>query len=94
MPKIKRRQYDDAYKREAVELVLSGDRSLSEVARSLDLNASVLRRWKQQYQNNELSVEARERQDEMAALRRELSRVRQERDILKKALGIFSQIKE
>ena len=37
MPKIKRRQYDDAYKREAVELVLSGDRSTSEVARSLDL---------------------------------------------------------
>ncbi len=92
MPKIKRRQYDDAFKREAVELVLSGDRSGSEVARSLDLNANVLRRWKKQYQNNELSVEAK--QDETAALRRELSRVRMERDILKKALGIFSRIKE
>jgi transposase len=94
MPKIKRRQYDDAYKRGAVELVLSGDRSTSEVARSLDLNAHVLRRWKKQYENNELSVEARAKQDETAALRRELSRVRMERDILKKALAIFSQVKE
>ena len=74
MPKIKRRQYDDAFKREAVELILSGDRSASEVARSLDLNANVLRRWKKQYQNNELSVEARAKQDETSALRRELSR--------------------
>jgi transposase-like protein len=54
----------------------------------------VLRRWKKQYENNELSVEARAKQDETAALRRELSRVRMERDILKKALAIFSQVKE
>ena len=84
MPKIKRRQYDDAYKREAVELILSGDLSTAEVARSLDLNAHVLRRSKKQYENNELSVEARAKQDETAALRRALSRGRMERDILKK----------
>jgi transposase len=84
MPKIKRRQYDDAYKREAVELILSGDRSTAKVARSLDLNAHVLRRSKKQYENNELSVEARAKQDETAALRRALSRGRMERDILKK----------
>ena len=86
-----RRHFDDAFKREAVELLLPGDRGLSEVARSLGVNPSVLRRWKKRYQANGLSEEARAGQDEVARLRRELSRVCQEQDILKKALGIFSR---
>ena len=86
-----RRYFDDTFKREAVELLLSGDRGLSDVSRSLGVNPSVLRRWKKKYQANGLSDAARAGQDEVARLRRELSRVRQERDILKKALGIFSR---
>lgn len=86
-----RRQFDDTFKREAVELLLSSERGLSEVARSLGINASVLRRWKKAYQQNGLSEQVRGEQEEIARLRRELSRVCQERDILKKALSIFSR---
>ena len=81
---------------EAVKLTLQGDRSVQEVADNLGIHILNLRRWKKAYLaegdhafpgQGRLPVD----EDEMRRLRREVEVLRQERDILKKAVGIFSQ---
>src|SRR5260221_10899968 len=44
-----RRQYDDAFKRRAVELSQRGDRAIGEVARELNLSEDALYRWRREY---------------------------------------------
>ena len=84
------------FKVEAVKLTLQGDRSVQEVADNLGIHISNLRRWKKAYLAEgdhtfpgpgRLPVD----EEEMRRLRREVEVLRQERDILKKAVGIFSQ---
>ena len=92
----KRRQYDRAFKVEAVRLVTEEKRKLAAVARDLGIGANLLHRWKER-----LSTEADQafpgkghqsaEQEELRRLRRQLAEVTEERDILKKALGVFSR---
>ena len=94
MPKKKkvgsRRQYSDEFKAEAVQMLLDGH-SAESVASRLGLSGtSVLYRWK----SGLISVSgpaATALETRVHELERELRRVEQERDILKKALAIFSQ---
>lgn len=92
-----RRQYDDEFKRDVLKMVLSG-RAVTEVAASLGINANMIHRWKsdqakacgvsQTIPDTTLtSVSGAEYERVKARLRE----VEQERDILKKALGIFSR---
>lgn len=88
----KRRNYSEAFKREAVRLVTEHGYGVSETARNLGINAHMLGRWKRE-------VEARPSaafpgngrvlpdQEELQRLREDNKRLRMERDILKKALG-------
>jgi transposase len=94
MPKRKsgnsRRQYSDELKAEAVQMLLDGH-SASSVASRLGLSGThVLYRWKTKILSDSgpaaTALEAR-----VQELEKELRRVEQERDILKKALAIFSQ---
>jgi len=94
MPKKKsgnhRRQYSDELKAEAVQMLLDGH-SANSVASRLGLSCSqILYRWKAKILSESgpaaTALEAR-----VQELERELRRVEQERDILKKALAIFSQ---
>jgi len=85
-----RRQYSDELKAEAVQMLLDGH-SAESVATRLGLSgANLLYRWKAQQLTASgpaaTALEARVQQ-----LEKELRRVEQERDILKKALAIFSQ---
>lgn len=85
-----RRQYSDEFKAEAVQMLLDGH-SASSVASRLGLSGTnVLYRWKGKLLSASgpaaTALEAR-----VQELERELRRVEQERDILKKALAIFSQ---
>jgi transposase len=94
MPKGKndrsRRRYGDELKAEAVQMLLDGH-SAESVASRLGLSgSSVLYRWKEKLLSANgpaaTALEAR-----VQELEKELRRVEQERDILKKALAIFSQ---
>ena len=94
MPKKKsgnsRRQYDYELKAEAVQMLLDGH-SAKSVASRLGLSSTnVLYRWKAKMLSESgpaaTALEAR-----VQELEKELRRVEQERDILKKALAIFSQ---
>ena len=91
-----RKRYTEEFKTEAVRLVLEGRHSLAQVARDLGLHATVLRRWKSKYEDtNGLGSPRRivegARDDEVRKLRLENLRLREERDILKKAVAIFSE---
>ena len=85
-----RRQYSDDFKSEAVQMLLDGH-SASSVASRLGLSGtSLLYRWKANFLLDSgpaaTALDAR-----VQELEKELRRVEQERDILKKALAIFSQ---
>ena len=92
----KRRQFTKEFKTEAVRLVVEEGRRISEVARGLGINENLLHRWKNKSDEGKaepfpgkgrLSPE----DDELRQLRRENKRLRMERDILKKAVAIFSE---
>ncbi len=86
----KRRVYSDELKEEAVQMVLDGH-SAASVASNLGLSGpSLVYRWKAKVL--ETSGPAATRlETRVAELEEELRRVERERDILKKALAIFSQ---
>lgn len=91
----KRRRYDVAFKVEAVRLVTDERRKVTEVARELGINPNQLHRWKRKLvEEGELAFPGKGRlmpeQEELRRLRRELADVTEERDILKKAMAIFS----
>lgn len=94
--KGKRRQFDRAFKQEAVKLSQQTGRTVAEVAKGLGINANMLRRWQHEGEadgtqafrgQGQRTVEA----DETWRLQRELRKVTEERDILKKALAYFAE---
>lgn len=95
--KEQRRQYDKEFKLMAVELVLSG-RSAKEVAEDLGIARDLVNRWKREYQGNQtgsFSGNGRPnltpQEKEIAQLKKALREAELERDILKKAVSIFSK---
>jgi transposase-like protein len=90
----KRKQYTSEFKREAVRLVTEGGLSMAQVARDLGLDGNLISRWKKEAQENGQRAfpgAGHPQDEELARLRRENEVLRQERDILKKVVSIFSQ---
>lgn len=90
-----RRRFSREFKLEAVRMVVSGGHSQAQVARELDLRPDMLRRWKRQYeQDGEQAFPGAGRlkadDEQLRQLLRENQRLREERDILKKAVAIVS----
>jgi len=88
-------RYDEAFKREAVRLVEEG-RSAFSVERDLGIGNGVISRWRKALsKSSEHPFPGKGRQkpdeEELWRLKRENDILRQERDILKKALAIFSK---
>ena len=87
-------RYDREFKMNAVNLYNSHNRSIEEIARDLGISRASLGKWVQQYKVNGVTSfpgSGRVIDQELQALKRELHLVRQEREILKKALAIFSE---
>jgi transposase len=85
-----RRQYSDEMKAEAVQMLIDGHSAVS-VAKNLGLSGtSILYRWKANVLQ-ESGPAATALDSRVQQLEDELRRVERERDILKKALAIFSQ---
>ena len=94
-----RRQFDRAFKVEAVRLVTEGGRPVAAVARDLGIGENLLHRWKQQFTDQQEQAfvgtgNLTPEQAELRRLRRELIDVTEERDILKKAISVFSDRKK
>ena len=80
-----RRKYDDEFKRQALQMIANGQ-AVRSVAQSLGIGENLLHKWKQA---TRASASPDER--EVSELRARLRQVEMERDILKKALSIFSR---
>lgn len=88
----KRQRFDRDFKVSAVKMVTEGGHKAAEVARSLGIDAGRLYHWKKQFGNQgDKAFPGKGNLSELAALRRQLREVEMERDILKKAVGIFSK---
>ena len=92
-----RRHFTREFKVEAVELLLNGERKGIEVARNLGIRPELLYRWKGEYLANQAHSfpgpgHLADPEDErVRKLERELAGVKEDREILKKALAIFSK---
>ena len=84
-----RREFSKEFKREAVRLAYESGRRLADVARELELRPDMIRRWRRELGGG-VGGAGFAAEQEVRRLQRELSLVREERDILKKALAIFS----
>ena len=84
--------YPEQFRREAIELLRQG-RTPGELSKSLGVSAQTLRNWRRQDQldrhERDDGVTSDER-EELARLRRENVRLRQERDLLKRAAAFFA----
>ncbi len=92
----KRKIYNREFKLEAVRLITEKGYSIAEASRNLGVEYSVLRRWKKQLADDPQNAFPGKEQlkvsdQELRALQRELERVKEERDILKKALAYFAE---
>ena len=85
----KRRNFDEAFKRDAVTLLCKGDKRLKQLAEELGVSHWNLRDWKKRYGPPAPIRSSEVLEAEVRALRRENERLRAQRDILKKTLGIL-----
>jgi transposase-like protein len=93
-PVQQRRKYDKEFKRQAVEHWLSSGRSAEVVAHELGITAKQIYAWRKDFGPSApggKGAEGADLQARVYALERELARVREQRDILKKTLGILSE---
>ena len=101
MPKT-RREFSPEFNREAVALLESSDRPLIQVAAEVGISPSMLRNWRAAVRGGtprsrttpgipSMPLPA-DRASEITRLKRELERTRMERDVLKKAIGIFAEV--
>ncbi len=90
----KRRQYSPEFKRGAVEQTRQPGVSCARVARELGIGANLLTRWRREADNDgrlAFGGAGNARDEEMAALKRELARVKKERDFLREAATFFAR---
>ncbi len=81
-----RRKYDEEFKRQALQMIHNGQ-SVRSLAEALGVGENLLHKWKQRKQTGPSG----EVEKEVEHLRSRLKQVEMERDILKKALSIFSR---
>jgi transposase len=94
----KRKRYTSEFKLEALRLVGESGKPVRQIARELGIQADLLHSWKRQAEKSAEAKDAFPGQGAVSGeaaenqrLRRELERVTQERDFLKKAAAYFAQ---
>jgi len=99
MKEKKYRTYTKEFKREALELLANSNKSAAQLERELGITTGLLLKWRDRYQVKEQNGEPQlapsdleEARAEIRRLRRELFIAEQEREILKKAVSIFSKL--
>jgi len=90
----KRKRYSPEYKRELVELVRRSQSSCRQIALEVGVNPNMLTRWVREADasgGKAFPGGGMPRDEEMARLKRELSKVTRERDFLKDAAAYFAK---
>jgi len=92
----KRRTYTREFKVDAAKLSYNSEKSVEKIAASLGVSQSSLHRWRQEYRDDPDqafpgSGQQKERDAEVARLKKELRQAQMENEILKKAAAIFTR---
>ena len=91
----RRRSFTAEFKAEIVERCQQGDRSVGQVARDFDLTETAVREWVKQAERDAGTRQdgglASSEKEELAQLRRENRRLREDVDILKRATAFFAK---
>lgn len=94
-----RRYYDDQFKRDAVQRVFLTGKSCAEVGRELGVKGHMIARWQREQlaaadrnQTSTQGLKPSELAEQLRQSQKEAADLRMQRDILKKALSIFSQL--
>jgi transposase len=89
-----RKSFSPEFKREAVRLLETAQKSSADLARELGVRRNQLYKWKEQLGKRGAQAfpgSGKRQDDELARLRKELDRIKEERDILKKAAAYFAK---
>ena len=91
-----RRKFTREFKVEAVRLVRERGVTVAQAARDLGLGQTVLRKWVREYGSDPKDAfpgqgQQKPEQVELTQLRREVARLKMERDVLKKATAFFAK---
>jgi len=90
----KRKKYSDEFKREAVNLTRQPGANVSQVARDIGINGNQLWRWRRAMDDRGSEAfpgSGNARDQELLALKRELAKVKKERDFLRDAAAFFAR---
>jgi len=90
------RKFDQQFKEEAVRLVTEGGRSVTEVAHGLGIHENLLHTWKRKYKEDPAGSfpgkgHLKPEEEQLKRLQKENANLKEDREILKKALAIFSK---
>jgi len=92
------KRYDHSFRNEAIRLALTGDKSISKTAKELGIKEPTLYNWIHQAKQNKATIIKGDEQlttgqiiDELTLLRKENARLKEEREILKKAAVFFAK---
>jgi len=99
MEERKYRKYTEAFKLEALALLANGQKTIGQIERELGITPGLLLKWRTRYQavgkgNGEVHLgpsDLEAAKAEIRRLQRKLAEVEEEREILKKAVNIFSR---
>jgi len=91
-----KRYFDRDFKYEAIRLMDEGKRSVGDIAKDLDIHPNVLHQWRRKYRADMEQAfpgkgHLKAPEEEIRRLQRENSDLKEEKEILKKALAIFSK---
>ena len=90
------RKFDRQFKEEAVRLVTEGGRSVTDVANGLGIHENLLHTWKRKHKEDPACSfpgkgHLKPQDEELKRLQKENANLKEDREILKKALAIFSK---
>jgi transposase len=87
-----RKQYDEAFKRDAVALATEQGHKVTDAARRLGINPNLIHRWKQEFEQEATGARfTADEREELTRLRRENRQLLMETEILKKATAYFAK---
>lgn len=91
-----RRQFSKEFKEQALELMATSNKPDRELAAELGVRTDQLYRWRRSKDQEGMQAfrgNGKAREDKLTSARKEITRLREERDILRKAIAIFSDRK-
>ena len=86
-----RRKYDEEFKKRAVRMSYSSERTVAEVSESLGVTSNMIYRWRKKYTPDGDKTQTAQQQEELSQLRCRIAELEEENYILKKASAFFAK---